>query len=119
MVFIVDDEPMMGRMIEASLAAHNYRTKAFQDPAVAVEAFRCSDPKPELLITDYQMPEMTGLELIRQCKATEPRLKVILCSGTIEEDFLTSVVPQPDIFLSKPFPTGTLLRAIKSLLGES
>jgi len=116
LVFIVDDEPLVGAVIEVCLEVHEYRTKVFHDPTAALAEFRRSDPKPELLITDYHMPGMTGLELINRCKEDTPKLKIILCSGTVEESFLASLVPRPDTFIGKPFYAETLLGAVQTLL---
>ncbi len=118
LVFIVDDEELIGNVLTLSLAAHNYRTRLFHDPATALEEFRRSDLKPDILITDFNMPGMTGFELIRQCKAIESQLKTILCSGTVEPAYLKPLTPRPDAFISKPFSVATLIGTIKGLLPQ-
>lgn len=116
LVFIVDDEPMIGTIVELTLEMHGYQTKVFKDPATALEAFLSAEAKPDLLITDFNMPGMTGIELIRDCRAAHPQLKTILCSGTVDEAFLKSFVPQPDRFIAKPFFPQDLLTVVKALL---
>ncbi len=61
---------------------------------------------------------MTGIDLIRGCRTMHPQLKTILCSGTVEESFLKSFVPQPDKFIAKPFFPQDLLDAVKALLAR-
>lgn len=116
LIFVVDDEPLVATVVEMALQMHHYRTKLFTDPATALESFRNSDPKPDLLITDFNMPGMTGLELIQHCKAIHSQLRTILCSGTVDKEFLTSLVPQPDRLIPKPFSTDLVLNAVKALL---
>lgn len=114
---MVDDEPLIGTMVELTLHLAQYRTKVFKDPVVAVETFRNADPKPDLLLTDFNMPGMTGIDLIRECKAVHPPLRTIICSGTVDEGFLRALTPQPDKFIAKPFFPQELLEVMKSLLG--
>ena len=118
LVFVVDDEPMIGTIVELTLQMHSYRTKVFKDPVTALETLCSTDAKPDLLITDFNMPGMTGIDLIRGCRTMHPQLKTILCSGTVEESFLKSFVPQPDKFIAKPFFPQDLLDAVKALLAR-
>lgn len=116
LVFVVDDEPLVGTVVDLSLQMHGYRTRLFTDPAAALEMFRSASPKPDLLITDYNMPNLTGLDLIRECKATHAAIKTILCSGTVETASLTALVPKPDRLIPKPFSTEVVLKAVRDLL---
>lgn len=97
----------------------NCRTTLFKDPNAALASFRQSAPKPNLLITDYDMPDMTGAELIRQCKTIHAPLKTILITGFVNAALANPSAPQPDIFITKPFGTGKLLEAVRGLLGQS
>lgn len=116
LIYVVDDEPMIGTIVELSLQMRQYRTSVFKDPAVALEAFIEAKDKPDMLITDYNMPGLTGIDLIRACTEAHPKLKSILLSGTVDESFLRTLEPQPDKFIAKPFFPQELLDVVKTLL---
>ncbi len=65
-ILIVDDETQIRRVLRAALSAHGYRVRAAADGISAIETF--NDWKPDLIITDLQMPEMNGHELVRSVR---------------------------------------------------
>ena len=68
------------------------------------------NPRVDLLITDVQMPEMNGLELIEQAKRQRPTLHVIVTSGHAE-------VPDGVPLVRKPFTRLDLVRTIERTTG--
>ena len=118
LVFLVDDELMVGEVVVAILKLGGHQIRWFQDPIKALEGFRDSDPKPDLLLTDYKMPQMTGRELIQRCKEAHPALKTILYSGDVQEDTAALYKAKPDRLLRKPFVPNTLLDLVKQVLAE-
>src|SRR5437870_9523129 len=67
-IYAVDDESIIGQMIEAVLSSEGYTLKVFDDPCSLLEAFKQADPKPKIILTDYFMGKMNGLELLTRCK---------------------------------------------------
>ena len=82
LIFLVDDQPMLLDLAEMSLQSEGYSLKKFTDPELALKAFLKARPKPVLLITDYALGKMNGLELVEKCKEAKPDLTSILISGT-------------------------------------
>lgn len=117
-IYAVDDETVIGAMIEAVLAGEGYRLKVFSDPAVLLEAFRRANPRPKVILTDYFMGAMNGLELLARCKQLDPDVKTILLSGTVGEDFIHEHAAQPDKFLQKPFAPKALINIVRALLPD-
>lgn len=115
-IYIVDDEPLLGEMAEALLATEGWQARVFINPINALETFRAAAPRPCLLITDCVMREMNGIELIKSCRDVVPELKTILLSGTVAEDYVQGQRTQPDLFIHKPYRAETLLRAVRDLL---
>jgi len=70
-----------------------------------------------LLITDFAMGKMNGLELIQQCKVHHPTLKTVLVSGTAGVEILLDSPVPVDRFLSKPHPIELLCQTVRTLLG--
>src|SRR5262245_21636824 len=99
LIFLVDDQPMLLDLAEISLQAGDYALKKFLDPEEALEAFLRSRTKPDLLITDYALGKMNGLELIERCKAAKPDLKTILVSGTAGAEIVLESPVKVDRFV--------------------
>lgn len=118
LILVVDDNKELTEMAKMVLDAEGYRCEAFCDPREVVEFFEKNKVLPDLLLTDYEMGSMNGLELIERCRATAPALKTMLLSGTIE---ISAVLRHPvkvDQFLSKPYQPKQLAELVKSLLAR-
>src|SRR5207247_10790853 len=85
LVYVVDDEPMVGDVVQAILKMGGYESVLFDDPKTAFQALSEANPKPTLLLTDFLMPPMTERELIQHCKNDHPASKTILYSGNVHE----------------------------------
>jgi CheY-like chemotaxis protein len=116
LIYIVDDEPLLLDLAEASLQPAAYDVKQFQDPETALKSFLKSNPKPDLLLTDYAMGKMNGLELIQRCKEANPDLKAILISGTAGAEILLHTQVSVERFLGKPYQPSALLELARSVL---
>jgi DNA-binding NtrC family response regulator len=115
-LFVVDDEPMLLELAGMILGPEGFDVRTFRDPDAAIEAFRKSAPRPALIITDYAMHTMTGLDLIKACKRIEPRQKIILVSGTVDITIYHDSLVKPDRFLAKPFQAKELIELVRAVL---
>ncbi len=68
LIYIVDDEPMLLELASVILQPLGYTVKTFSDAVAALESFRAAKPFPVLLITDYSMHAMNGMDLIKACR---------------------------------------------------
>ncbi len=118
LIYVVDDEHMIAEVVEAILSLEGYDTRLFQDPKLALLALSEADPRPHLLLTDYRMPGMSGMELIEKSKALFPELKTILFSGYVDEKVLETTKVKPDMFMRKPFYPQTLVNLVTDVLSE-
>jgi DNA-binding NtrC family response regulator len=116
LVFLVDDEPVLLDLAEVSLQPAGVLTRKFLDPAQAWRAFQRARPKPQLLISDYSMGKMNGLQLIEKCKTAHPPLKTILVSGNVGAEIILNGPVKIDQFLAKPYPPERLCALAKELL---
>ena len=80
-VLIVDDEADMADMLSIGLERLGYATVAVQTPLMALEAIEEDPAAFDTLLTDQQMPAMSGMDLIRAAKRAAPHLRAILCTG--------------------------------------
>jgi DNA-binding NtrC family response regulator len=117
-IFVVDDWPAMLELTGTLLNSAGYQTRVFSNPLDVLSSLNSAEPKPRLLITDFHMPHLNGMELIQRCKAIIPDLKVISTSGSSVEETLSLYQEKPDMMLSKPFSGAELLRLVGKLLEE-
>ena len=116
LLFVVDDEPLLIELASALLQPAGYDILAFQDAESAFRAYQAARPRPDLVITDFAMHRMTGLDLIRQCRQIVPDQKCILVSGTVDESIYRQERVKPDLFLAKPYQSKQLITAVESVL---
>ena len=113
-LLVVDDEEDLARSVESLLSCRGYDVRVASDGARALDAIR--DVLPDLVLLDYEMPEMDGLEVIaamRRDPATRDIPVLLATAGHIElED-----IRKADGFLAKPFPAPLLFEMVARLLG--
>ena len=115
LVYICDDEPLLVEMADAILQMEGYSTKQFHSAEAALEELSRSEP-PQLIVTDWLMGGMTGIELISQMKQRVPGVRTILLSGTIEEAAIEKHSTKPDKFLAKPYQVQSLINAVNAIM---
>jgi CheY-like chemotaxis protein len=113
-IFVVDDEQMLLDLAVAILQPLGFNVRTFTDPRVALKEF--PDAKPAVIVTDYAMGAMNGLELLRECKRINPRQKMVLLSGTVDEAIYEDLPQKPDRFLVKPYPVNEFIETIRALV---
>lgn len=80
-LMLVDDHPGMARVSAKLLETLGYRTSVFDDPRLALEAFRQRPQGFDAVLTDLSMPQMSGEEFTRSLHQVRPNLPVIVSSG--------------------------------------
>jgi len=114
-IFVVDDEPMLLEMAVMILEPLHFQVRTFRDPQTALAEFSAANPRPALIVTDYAMHAMSGMDLIRECRRIQPKQKIILLSGTVDENIYTKAEAKPDRFLAKPYQVSDFVTLIQSL----
>jgi DNA-binding NtrC family response regulator len=114
LIFVVDDNALLVQYAGAVLQAEGYEVKPFTDPKAVLEAMKEANPKPVVLVTDYEMGDMNGLDLIISSHKIHPSLKTVLLSGTIDGAFIEGHPAKVNRFLGKPYQPAQL----KTLVGE-
>jgi CheY-like chemotaxis protein len=91
-----------------------FDVRTFRDPEQALKEF--PDARPEVIVTDYAMGRMTGMDLIRECRRLNPKQKIVLLSGTVDEQVFADAPVKPNHFMSKPYQIHELADCIRTLL---
>ena len=117
-IFVVDDKEVLVQFAEAVLQSAGYQVRSFTDPKETLKAILQADTKPILLITDYDMGEMNGVQLIQAVHTDCPGLKVILLSGTVTEDFIKASPVKVNRFMAKPYQPPKLISIVAEVLAK-
>jgi CheY-like chemotaxis protein len=108
-VFVVDDDPDILKLITHVLDVEGFDVHSFTDPEVALAEFKSSDERPSMVVTDFAMQPMNGLEFISKCRETDPELKTIVISGMVDEKSIGALPHSTDRFIAKPFKVRSLV----------
>lgn len=82
-VFFVDDDGLLREMLARALEKESLQVRTFASPIDLLDIL--SGDQPEIIISDVQMPEMTGLELVEQIRKRWTTLPIILVSGHVTD----------------------------------
>jgi DNA-binding NtrC family response regulator len=93
-----------------------FRVRMFRDAEKAIRAFGLTKPPPALIVTDYAMHTLTGMDLIQACRRIHPQQKIILVSGTVDETIYHNAEVKADRFLAKPFQARQLADLVREVL---
>ena len=117
LIFIVDDDVLIARTLAAILQESGYETEYFTHPLSLLEA--AGTQPPDALVSDYAMPELSGIELARRISALCPTCQIFLLSATelSSIETLAAKAPTPGfIFFRKPIQLVQLLDALADAL---
>ena len=85
-VLCVDDDPAMVLMVDGLLRRAGYRVTTFEQPAAALARVRADPRAFDIVVTDFNMPEMNGMELATAIARAAPHLPIIITSGFISDE---------------------------------
>ena len=116
-ILIVDDEADIRNLLGQFLTGQGY---AVTSVASAAEALRASQQEPpDLIISDLQLEDADGLEMIAELKAALPRTPVILLTGVLFDPEVVSGVLSEKVarYLEKTSSLARILETVRGLLG--
>lgn len=116
-ILIIEDDAQIRRFLRASLAAEQYRYHEALTAAEGIAQARAR--QPDLVLLDLGLPDLDGLEVIRQVRETSQVPIVVLSARGQEKDKIEALDLGADDFVSKPFAVGELLARIRSALRRS
>lgn len=116
-ILIVDDAAFMRMMIKDILQKNGYEVIGEAANGLeAVELYKAH--QPDLVTMDITMPEMDGIEAVKQIKAINPAAKVIMCSAMGQQSMVMDAIKAgAKDFIVKPFQADRVLEAIKKIVG--
>ncbi|THB75988.1 MAG: PAS domain S-box protein [Desulfobulbaceae bacterium] len=119
-VLFVDDEASVVKLGMRMLAKLGYQVDGETSSLAALERFRQSPERYDLVVSDVTMPELTGIKLIPKLREIRPEIPVILCTGyssqVSEQD---GVLAGANAIIAKPFVKDTLAKMVRTVLDGS
>src|SRR4051812_7981240 len=120
LVLVVEDEPALATMLRYNLEKQGFRVEEATDGQEALT--RIAEEKPDLVLLDWMLPVMSGIEVCRQIRRRpETRtLPVIMVTARVEDsDAVRGLNTGADDYITKPFGIEALLARIRALLRRS
>jgi DNA-binding response OmpR family regulator len=114
-ILLAEDEQPIRSFVLAMLQKNGYSVMVAVDGQDAIKQARGFDGAIHLLLSDVEMPNMTGIELATQLQIDRPSIRVLLMSGMVAGMLLLNEGWQ---FLPKPFMSNLLKERIHHLLEE-
>ena len=115
-ILVVDDDPLIRKVITEFLEADGHRPTAVGDSQKALEVFAARSF--DLVLTDYSMPVMAGIELARRMKLLKPAVPICLVTARAEET-QAGEFEAFDGLLEKPFQQPQLRTLVEAVLSAS
>jgi len=112
-ILIVDDHKEVRELLSKFFLLNGYEVDTAEDGETAMEKVRVKGY--DLVVTDYNMPKMDGMDLLRRLKMENPSLSVLMISGSmVGETFFTQL--GADGFLTKPIDLSSMKRLVERIL---
>ena len=114
-VLVVDDNPHMSTLLCEMLEVFDYKAVRANDGNQALQEL--DKAEFAMVISDMRMPNMSGMELLKEVKSRHPRLPVVLISGYSVSEIESHIDDvRPDGFLGKPLMMSDIERLLNTLL---
>jgi CheY-like chemotaxis protein len=116
-VILVDDDSSVRRATQQILEYLGFEVQAYPDGQTAFQAI-AQDRRPiSLLVTDYNMPGLTGYELAQLVRTQRPGVPILIASGADEDSILAEVDPsEMPPFIQKPYSLNSLATKVREIL---
>jgi class 3 adenylate cyclase len=116
-ILIVDDEPFNLDLLEQELADYEYAIERAGDGVEALE--KTESFEPDLILLDYMMPRMNGLEVLKHLRATPEHQGIpviLLTAKATQEDKVAGLDAGADDYVTKPFDSFELLARVRAMM---
>lgn len=115
-VLLVDDEPTLLCVLELGLRHLGFGVAACGHPREALTLVEATPGRFSVVVTDLDLPELSGLELADRIRAAAPHVRILLHSGTWT---FTDTEGRVDAMLDKPTTLRELARVVSALAATS
>ena len=116
-ILVCDDAAFMRMMIKDILSKNGYNVAGeAENGLVAIEKYK--EVSPDLVLMDITMPEMDGIQALKEIKKVDAGAKVIMCSAMGQQAMgIESIQAGAKDFIVKPFQADRVIEAVKKVVG--
>jgi DNA-binding NtrC family response regulator len=114
-ILVVDDEPSIVQMCVKVLQAQGHTVQGFTKATEALTHLEAQ--AADLLVVDYKMPELTGIDFIKRAWALRPDMRVVMITAHGTREVITRANETGVNVVLKPFTPGELAKGIAQALG--
>lgn len=116
-ILIVDDAAFMRMMIRDVLTKNGFNILGeAENGQKAIERYK--ELEPELVIMDITMPEVDGIQAVKEIKKIDPGAKIVMCSAMGQQAMVIEAIQAgAKDFIVKPFQADRVVEAVKKVLG--
>ena len=116
-ILLVDDAAFMRMMLKDILTKNGYNVVGEAENGVkAIEKYK--ELSPDLVLMDITMPEMDGLQALKNMKTQWPDAKVVMCSAMGQQAMVIDAIQSgAKDFIVKPFQAERVIEAVRKVLG--
>ncbi|WP_127128180.1 response regulator transcription factor [Georgenia sp. SYP-B2076] len=112
---VVDDEPMLAELLASALRYEGWTVSTALDGLSAIKAARSLEP--DVVVLDIMLPDMSGLDVLRRFRVTNPLLPVLfLTAKDAVEDRVAGLTAGGDDYVTKPFSLEEVVARLRALL---
>jgi DNA-binding response OmpR family regulator len=121
LLFVVDDEPDITLVFSIGLEDNGFLVDAFNDPLLALEAFKEQKKPYDLALLDIKMPKMDGFELYNEIRKVDDKVKVCFVTAfdIQKEDEAVATLNEKPAIIRKPISIDDLVKRVKAELPDS
>ncbi|HHW54371.1 MAG: response regulator [bacterium] len=115
-ILVVDDAAFMRMMLKDILTKNGFEIVGeAEDGKKALEKYK--ELQPDLVTMDITMPEMDGIEAVKQIKNFDPEAKIIICSAMGQQAMVIDAIQAGALdFIVKPFQPERVIEAVRKAL---
>ena len=114
-VLVVDDESVLAEMVSMALRYEGWDITTAGDGSSAIAAARTA--RPDVVVLDVMLPDMSGLDVLRRLREQNPRLPVLLLTAKdAVEDRIAGLTAGGDDYVTKPFSIEEVVLRLRALL---
>ena len=114
-VLVVDDESVLAEMVSMALRYEGWDITTADDGFAAITAARTA--RPDVVVLDVMLPDMSGLEVLRRLREQNPALPVLLLTAKdAVEDRIAGLTAGGDDYVTKPFSIEEVVLRLRALL---
>lgn len=114
-ILVIDDEPMIRQVLTIHLSKAGYEVACAQNASEGIALI--GSGSFSLVITDYNLPDKNGMEVLRAAKVSAPDLPVMVISGFLDAVLIERLMAEGAAqYLRKPFLKAAVLAAVTDIL---